>query len=428
MEPEKLDGLLQAGKRRKTLWLAVLLAALVLSGAAGAWYLRTGGQKREAGPAFRTAVVTRGELKSAITATGTLQALNTVEVGAEVSGRIEAIHVDFNDRVKRGQLLAEIDPEQHEAARAEASARLQAARAAVAETEAAAEEAGRAADRARALFERGLVSSQELESATASEKRSAAALQSARANAALAAASLTAARSSLLKTKINSPIDGTVLSRQVEVGQAVNSSMQTPVLFVIAEDLSRMQLSASVDEADIGMVAVGQKAAFTVDAYADRRFASEVTSIRNVAQVDQNVVTYETLLAVDNKDLLLRPGMTATVEIISMLHADVLLVPAAALRFTPPAALDSGRRRGPPIPIIGRSKKPPAVSADRKALVDLGEVGAGQGVVWLLERGKPSPVKVKRIATDGTQTAVESERLKEGAQVIVDLAASGEAG
>ena len=219
-----------------------------------------------------------------------------------------------------------------------------------------------------------------------------------------------------------------MLSRQIEVGQSVNSSTQTPVLFAIAEDLSRMQLSASVDEADIGMVAVDQKATFTVDAYADRKFASGVTSIRNVATVDQNVVTYETLLSVDNKDLLLRPGMTATVEIISMLYTDVLLVPAAALRFTPPGALESGRRRGPPIPIIGRSKKPPQVSQDRKALIDLGEIGAGQGVLWLLERGSPVPVKVKQIATDGTSTAVQGEQLAEGAQVIVDLASDRETG
>ncbi len=421
IEPEKLKGMLRARKRRRVGVALGLVIALLAAGAMAAWFGLAGGPGREQGPLYKTATVTRGDLKSVVTATGTIEALNTVEVGAEISGRIEAIHVDYNDRVKRGQLLAEIDPEQYEAARAEAAARQWAARAAVAESEAAADEAKRAADRAKALHERGLLSSKELESATAAATRSAAAVESARANAALATASLAAARSRLLKTKIHSPIDGTVLLRQVEVGQTVNSSMQTPVLFAIAEDLSRMRLTARVDEADIGSVAAGQEATFTVDAYPDRTFASNVTSVRNLAQLDQNVVSYETLLSVDNSDLSLRPGMTATVNIITMQHEDVLLVPNQALRFTPPEAVEQRRFRGPPIPLMRRGKKREP-NEKRQALDKLGTMDARHAVIWLLDKGRPSPVKVKKSATNGALTAVEGDELAAGAEVIIDLA------
>lgn len=268
--------------------------------------------------------VVRDECVSAISATGTVEALSAVEVGAELSGRILSLDADFNDTVTEGQILARIDSEQHRAAVAQARARMLAARANVVKAEATLDECCKDADRVKELASKGLASSKALESAVARSARAEASLQSAHASAALSKASLDAARSELASTEVVCPIDGIVLSREVEVGQTINAGLRTPVLFVIAEDLRRMRLSALVDEADIGKVREGQTAAFTVDAYPQRRFSSCVTAVRNVPQTDQNVVSYEVLLSVDNSDMLLKPGMTASVEIVTDDLADVL--------------------------------------------------------------------------------------------------------
>jgi HlyD family secretion protein len=224
-----------------------------------------------------------------------------------------------------------------------------------------------------------------------------------------------------------SPISGTVLSREVEVGQTINAGMQTPVLFVIAEDLRRMRLSSRVDEADIGAVVPGLRATFTVDAHPDLEFASEVLAVRNVPEVEQNVVSYEVILSVDNEKMLLKPGMTAAVEVITAKHADVMLVPNKALRFSPPAEGRGFRRRGPPMPFLGPRGRG---KGEKKAspLAALGEVKAGHGVVWVLPPSKgpgapePKPVMVRRIATDGVQTAIQSDELHPGDAVVVDQA------
>jgi HlyD family secretion protein len=422
---EGLEQILSAGKRRSR-WRRVIIlsiVAIVVAVAVLVGFRVFGGGGAAAAQSYETAAVTRGELKAAITATGTVEALNTVEVGAEVSGKIAALHTDFNDSVTAGQLLAEIDPEQAEAAVAQAKAQVLGARASVAEAKASLEAARLDADRSKALAEKGLLSSKELEAAVAKGAQAKAALQSARASAAIADASYLVARNKRGKTEINAPISGTVLSRVVEVGQTINAGMQTPVLFTIAEDLRSMQLSSKVDEADIGAIKVDQAATFTVDAYPERSFASSVLSVRNVPILDQNVVSYEVLLTVDNGELLLKPGMTASVEIVTMRMRDALLVPNKALRFSPPAPAH-GPPRGMMIPGIGGPPEKGSAADPARSLERLGKLSAKQGVVWVLAGTTPKPVVVEKLATDGVSTAIVCDALPAGTQVIVDLGAS----
>ena len=422
-EDEQLGQILTTGKRRAR-WRRVIVAAIVLcvAGAAAFFGLRVFGSAGE------TAALRQGDLKAAITATGTVEALNTVQVGAEVSGKIAALHADFNASVTAGQLLAEIDPEQAKAAVAEAKAQVLAARAGVAKANATLIAARLDTERSKALEEKGLLSKKELETAVSGFELAEASLEAAKASLALAQASYDSSRTKLGKTQIVAPISGTVLSREVEVGQTINAGMQTPVLFTICEDLGRMRLSSSVDEADIGVVKKGQIASFTVDAYPERTFDSVVDSVRNVATISSNVVSYEVLLTVDNSELLLKPGMTASVEIVTLLLKDVLLVPNKALRFSPPA---EGRGfRGPPgMPFLGG--KPGGRSQEKKAGAAAGkpgEIGAHRAVVWVLEGAAPKRVVVEKLATDGTSTAIESDTLRAGSRVIVDLAETGSPG
>lgn len=430
-EAGDLGSILATDKRRsrRKKFIVAAVVLLVLGGGGYPAYLKLTGDDSKGQVRFETAAVIRGDLKSTITATGTVEALNTVEVGAEISGQIQTIAVDFNDPVRKGQLLVELDPQQQEAAVAEAKAKVLAARAGQAESKAALLEATQNETRVKALAQRGLASAKDLEAATASAARAKASLASSKASAALSQATYEASVSKLGKTEIRAPIDGMVLSREVEVGQAINAGMQTPVLFVLAEDLRQMRLSSQVDEADIGMVKVGQSASFTVDAYPQREFDSQVISVRNVPVTDQSVVSYEVLLTVDNSELLLKPGMTATVDIITEAQEGALIVPNKALRFKPPSDEASGMRRGPPMPLLGGGKRGGDQKGDKgkaRPLAKLGDIGSSQGVVWILEGGKPSPVKVTKLATDGARTAVGSDRLEAGTEVIVDLIDGGE--
>jgi HlyD family secretion protein len=285
-----------------------------------------------------SAPVTRGDLEITVSATGTLHALTSVEVGAEVSGRILRVHVDYNSPVRQGQLLAEIDPEQLRAAVAQAEAQLAAARAAVRQARATAVQQRLAATRTDALASQQLVATQQREAADATATATEAAFDSARANETLAAAALSQARSRLEKAQIRSPIDGVVLARLVEPGQTLTAGFATPLLFRIARDLRQMNLRVDVDESDIGRVHEGNDATFTVDAFPGRTFDSRVTALRNDAKTVQNVVSYEAVLAVDNAELLLRPGMTATATVVTQRVIGAQLVPNAALRFVPPGA------------------------------------------------------------------------------------------
>ncbi|RYE84680.1 MAG: efflux RND transporter periplasmic adaptor subunit, partial [Myxococcales bacterium] len=327
---------LQVGKKRRSQrwgrWLGGLGLVAVIGGAVAAVKLRPAPAAR-----YETARVTRGELRVTVTATGTLQALGAVEVGSEVSGRVQSVSVDYNQQVKAGQTLAEIDPVQLRAETTQSHMQASAAAAAVRQAQATEEETKLALDRALTQQAAGLVSAQAVEAARASHARAVASVASARAQASLSQASASSSDWRLTKTRITSPIDGIVLARLVEPGQTVAASFQTPVLFRLAADLTRMTLHVKVDEADIGRVKEGQAAEFHVDAHGERVFASKVESLRNEATTENNVVTYEGVLSVDNAERLLRPGMTATATIIADRRTDAVLVPNAALRFTPPA-------------------------------------------------------------------------------------------
>lgn len=357
---------------------------------------------------FETREVERGDLQVTITATGKVQGVNTVEIGAEVSGRVLEVLVDHNSEVKAGQLLARIDPEQFEAAREEASARLLVAEATVRQARASLEEAEANLRRAEAQREEGLIARQDYDAIRATALRARAQLASAEAQLRLERANLVSARSRLDRTEIRSPIDGIVLSRLVEPGQTVTAGFQTPVLFKVTADLGRMRVHAQVDESDVGKVKEGQRARFTVDAWPEKVFEARVEAVRNEPLEDQTVVAYETLLSVENPEGLLRPGMTATVTIVVDERKDALLVPNAALRFRPQVP-GSGPRFY--FPGLSRPRQRPS-----------GPTLPRGPVVWKQGEEGPVPVPVRPLASDGNFTQVEAQGLEHGTPLIVNVA------
>lgn len=390
----------KSGKKRTLRILAVvgvvLAVALVV-----AWRLKPSGAQAYK---FLTTAVKKGDLDATVTATGTLAGKGTVTVGAETSGRVKAVHADFNDEVKAGQVLAEIDPSTIEAALKQAEAQLLSSQANLKNAEATATEQRLNAERTRTLAADGLASKQTLEAANAAADRAEAAVDQAKAQVVVSRASVDSNKTSLSKTQVRSPIDGVVLSRDVEVGQALVAAMSTPEIFTIARDLKDMEVTINIDEADVGRTRVGQHATFTVDAWPNQRFKGELRSIHNVAVTKDNVVTYEAVLSVDNGELLLRPGMTATVTIAVDRREGVLTVPNAALRFTPPSTNKKSAFDGPP----GASIAP---KDDRHR-------------VWVLRDGEPKEVIVETGLTDGIQTEVRGE-LHDGDAVITDAEQRG---
>jgi len=360
---------------------------------------------------FETAEVLQGDLTVTVTATGTVQPVNQVDVGSELSGTIENVNVDFNDRVSRGQVLARLDTERLQAQVIEARASLESARAKHDEAKATVVEMRLRFERCQKLAARQLCTGEELDATRAGHARARAAEASTRAQVAVAQAALDAHETNLAKAEIRSPIDGLVLQRQIEPGQTVAASLQAPVLFTLAEDLAHMELHVAVDEADVGKVAEGQSALFTVDAYPERSFPARITQVRFAPQTLEGVVTYETLLLVDNSDLALRPGMTATAVITVQQLTDVILVPNAALRFTPPLSKTTQRSGGG---IFGAMFRRPA---ERRR----SEAGGNAGQkVWIVRDGQPTAVTVKTGASDGKFTELRGGEIQPGQQVIVD--------
>ncbi|MEZ4374292.1 MAG: efflux RND transporter periplasmic adaptor subunit [Polyangiaceae bacterium] len=412
-------------RSRKWLWRIGILLVLVVIGV-GVWKWRQAAAKAKA-PTFQTEPVQKGELKATVTATGTLDGRDSVEVGAEVTGSISKIMVDFNDRVKAGEILCEINPETLIANKNSASARLSAARASYSSAKASAKEAKTTLKRTRELAKKGLVSTAELESAEAAAARAEAQVRSTSADILVAKASVDSSDTALKKATIRSPIDGVVLSRSVELGQTVTASLQTPVLFLIAKDLTKMELSVQIDEADIGRVKEGQDATFTVDAYPKREFKATLRSLRNVPTNTDNVVTYEAVLDVTNDDLSLRPGMTATATIVTEHVKDAVLVPNAALRFTPPASAKKSSARNPLMmggPRGGRGMRRPKGAGSAGPESDAAPA-EDDGVVYILNGPRPKRVKVKIGVSDGTLTEIKSG-LEPGGEVITDYLTSEE--
>jgi HlyD family secretion protein len=369
---------------------------------------------------YSTEPARRGDLTVTVTATGTLQPTNQVDVGSELSGTIRTVSADFNDTVKVGQELAKLDTSKLDSAVLQSRAAVESARAKVEQAQANLAEAESQIARFQHVRELsgGKVPSQaDFDTANAAVLSARADVASNKASVAQAQATLDGQLTDLSKASIKSPINGIVLVRTVEPGATVAASLQAPVLFTLAEDLTRMELHVSVDEADVGQVKEGQSAGFTVDAWPDRRFNAKVEQVRYGAATVEGVVTYETVLEVDNAERLLRPGMTATAEITVNQLSNVLLAPNAALRFTPPAraeAPQSGGILNALLPMRRFGSRPPK---DEKG-------SAKQAHVYVLANGRPQSVPVTTGATDGTWTEIKSGEVQADTELVIDAASA----
>ena len=368
---------------------------------------------------YKTAEVTRGDLVVNVTATGNLQPTNKVEVGSELSGIIETVEVDYNDRVKVGQVLARLDISKLRAQVLQSRAALEAARARVLQAQATVKVSLSDLERLQRVYALSggkVPSPQEIDAGEAVLARARADEASARASVAQAEAILAENETDLGKAAILSPINGIVLVRSVEPGQTVAASLQAPVLFTLAEDLAQMELQVDVDEADVGHIQEGQQAQFTVDAYPDHSFPAHILQVRYGSEEVDGVVTYKAILGVDNTDLRLRPGMTATADIVVNRVEQALLVPNAALRFSPPAAEEKVAAGGGSL--VGSLMPRPARSGKRN---NDKESAAGKNAqVWVLRQGQPVAVPVVTGATDGLRTEIVGGELASGTAVIVD--------
>jgi HlyD family secretion protein len=409
-----IEETLGVGRARRTIfgrWWFWLLIALI-----GAWiaYAIFAPKPKTQ---YTTQAVDRGTISSTVDATGSLEPVDKVTVGAEISGRIDEVLVDYNDVVTKGQILARINTDDLDARVTQARASLANSRAGLLQAQATQADAARAFERSKSLRETGFASNAAFDSAKAALDRANAQVASSRAQVQQQEASLEQAETNLRKAEIKSPIDGVVLERRVEAGQTVQASFNTPELFVIASDLKRMELQVYIDEADIASVRVGQKATFTVDAYEDRKFAAEVVSVRTSARILNNVVAYLATLSVNNENGLLRPSLTATAEITTATAVNVLRVPNGALRFQPEAkenggvSVSFGGRGGPSI-------RPTSGSGAKKE-----EKAADAGTVYVLDKnGDPEKRDVRRGISDGTNSEIKSGNLKQGELVITDVA------
>lgn len=349
--------------------------------------------------AYVTDTVARGDLKVTVTATGTVEPVTSVTVGSEISGRINKVLVDYNDHVKKDQILVEIDTTSLETSVAKSKANLEDSRATVLQYEATRIETAAKWRRYRDLAKQNAVSQIDLDTALADLKRAEANYASAQAKVKSNEAQLASDETALSKAVIRSPIDGVVIERDIEPGQTVAATFETPVLFTLADDLSHMELQVKVDEADVGEVRAGQGASFTVDAYPNRRFQAKIEKVRYAATTTNNVVSYVAVLSVENADLALRPGMTATAEIVTAEKKNVLLVPNGATRFTPPDV------------------KTPAAKVTEKGVVEK--------YVWTLDGKTPVAVPLQLGLTNGQQTEIVGGNIAEGASVLVDIKTAG---
>jgi len=407
--------------RRPTPWLVLLI--VVLAGG-GAWWWQTQ-RTAAAAPRYVTEALARGRLTVTVTANGTLQPTRSIAIGSELSGTVLKVNVDVNDRIRKGQVLVELDTSKLHDQILRSRASLAAANAKVAQTVATVKEAqatlGRFEEVAR-LSGGKVPSKTELDSARATLERAQADELSARANVNDAQAALSTDEINLSKASIQAPSDGVILTRSVDPGNAVAASLQAVTLFTVAEDLKQLRLQVYVDEADVGAVKVGQDATFTVSAYPGRRYPAKITRVGFGSTITDNVVTYLTYLGVDNSDLTLRPGMTATATIVATQRTDVLLVPNSALRFEPltaapetaPAA--KGGIVSSLTPRMPRGGTRPSAAA--------GASTAAARRVWVLRNGEAVPVAVIPGISDSRMTEIVSGDLQAGMDVITDQKAA----
>jgi HlyD family secretion protein len=390
--PSDIERTLGVGRAAKSWWRrwwVIAIAALTL--ALIAWWALTPAKKTE----YVKGKAEVATIRALVTATGTLQPIDKVTVGAEVSGRMDEIFVDFNDKVTKGQVIARINTD-------ELKARAVQARASVSQAEANLAKAANDLRRAASLRGKGFASQATYDAALAARDALRATLNTARAQA-------DQTEANLAKAAIRSPIDGIVLDRKIERGQTVTAGFQTPELFVIASDLKKLELTIDIDEADIGEVALGQSATFTVDAYPAQVFNAKVVELRNAARTIQNVVTYQGVLSVENDKGLLKPGMTATADITVKVAENVMSVPNGALRFTP----EQPEAPGGMIPQATTAPSDP--------------IASGKGKVWTLDaKGTPQSQDVTLGITDGRRTQVTGNTVKAGDEFILDIARNGQ--
>jgi HlyD family secretion protein len=415
---------------KKIVGLALIV---VVALGAGAYYYFKQPPKAQ----FKTLKIERGSIVSTVSATGTLNAVVTVLVGTQVSGTISKLYVDFNSQVKKGQPIAQIDPalftsavQQSRGNALNAEANLGKARVTLADTK-------RTLGRNKQLLQEGIISQSDLDAAQTAYDSAVTGVKAAEALLMQTRGALKQAETNLNYATIRSPVDGIVVSRAVDVGQTVAASFQTPTLFTIAQDLTKMQIDTSVDESDISRLKVGQPAGFTVDAYPEQQFVGKVVQIRNAPIVTQNVVTYVAVIGVDNSDLKLKPGMTANVSVQIQKKDDVLKIPSAALRFKPKSGKEDKAGRGGS---EGRGGEPKAVKDSGAAAVGAPQKGVGPGskgglgggkrvatqkVYKLNSEGKPVGVSVTTGLSDGGFVELVGGELKENDEVIVEQLTPG---
>ena len=400
---------------------ALVAAILVLAGT-GYGFWRWGSRPKES--AYVTMPVQRGNVTQVVSSTGTLQAVITVLVGSQISGTIDKLFADFNTKVKAGEVVAQLNQDKFKAAVDQARANLLAAESNLAKAKVSVVDAQRTLERNRELRKRDLMPQSDLDAAQTAYDAALAQLEVNKAQSAQAQAGLNQATVDLNNTVIRSPVDGIVISRNVDVGQTVAASLQAPTLFTIANDLAKMEVHTNVDEADVGNVTEGQEVSFTVDAFPARRFKGRVHQVRNAPTVVQNVVTYDAVVRIDNKEQLLKPGMTANVQFLVNRREDVLTIPNMAIRFKPPDQKDEAQE------LLRReqTRAAPTVGARKTSRSPGGGGGGGGGrriTLYVLSAGKAEPIEVQLGITDGSKTEVRDGELKENDPVIIGLASAG---
>ena len=411
-------------RKKAIAWIAA--ASVIGVGGAGWWQLSDSPKE----PPYVTTTVQTASITQVVSSTGTLQAVVTVQVGSQVSGTIEKLFADFNTKVKAGQIVAQLNQDKFRAAEDQARANLLAAQSNIEKSKVGVADTLRTLERNRQLRTKDLMAQSDLDAAQAAYDAAVAQVEVNRAQAAQAQASLKQATVDLNNTVIRSPVDGLVISRNVDVGQTVAASLQAPTLFTIANDLARMEVHTNVDEADVGNVREAQEVTFTVDAFPSRRFRGRVHQVRNAPIVVQNVVTYVAVVRIDNKELLLKPGMTANVQFLVSRKEDVLTIPNMAMRFKPPEEKEEAQE------LLRReqSRTAPKVGERRTSRQSAaGGSGAGGGGtrrarIYLLKDDKAQPVEIQLGITDGSRTEVRSGDVKENDPVIIGMSSADSSG
>lgn len=402
--------------------LAIVLLLVVICAAVGFWSLGDGAKESP----YITVSVKKGNISQVVSSTGTLQAVVTVQVGSQVSGTIDKLYANFNTKVKAGQIVAQLNHDKFKAAVDQARANLLAAESNLAKAKVGVTDTQRTLARNKELMKRDLVAQSDLDAAQTAYDAAMAQLEVNKAQAAQAQAALNQTKVDLDNTVIRSPVDGIVISRNVDVGQTVAASLQAPTLFTIANDLSKMEVHTNVDEADVGNIWEGQDVTFTVDAFPARRFRGKVFQVRNAPTVVQNVVTYDAVVRIDNEELILKPGMTANVQFLVSQREDVLAIPNMAMRFKPSEQKDEAQE----LLRQEQSRAVPPVGAKRTSRSG-SSGGGGRGTrsvrIYVFKDSKAQPVDVQLGITDGSKTEVRGGELKENDAVIIGMASGARA-